>query len=164
MRRDRLPAITLAAAALAGMALSPASKEDVLDTRVPPPSGHETYRELLPERIGGEAAVIRALPFAHGVLGASASYGFDASIDIVLATQAADLDAFVKDHVATRLEHYEDRASGKVDGAWSLHGHGRDGRLYGWQNHRWLFVIEARTEAVFDEVVDRFAFIERTRS
>ena len=160
----RLGAMVVAAFVMAGVALALRSDEERFDTALPPPSGRETYRELLPAQIGGEPAVIRTLPDAHGVLGARAIYGMQASIDIVLAPRAADLDAFVREHLLPRLAAYETRASGAQDGAWALHGRGSAGRLLGWQNHHWLFVIEARSETSFDEAVDRFAFIERTRS
>lgn len=160
----RIGTIVLAAFVLAGVALALRTDEEAFHTALPPPSGRETYRALLPERIGGEPAVIRTLRDGNGVLGARAIYGMQASIDIVLAPRAADLDAFVHEHLLPRLTMYETRASSAHDGAWALRGRGRAGRLLGWQNHRWLFVIEARSEAAFDEAVDRFAFIERTRS
>ncbi len=154
----------LAIFALAGVALAPRSDEGMFNTALPPPSGRETYRDLLPERIGGEPAVIRTLPDDTAVLGARAIYGTQVSIDVVLAPSAADLDAFVREYLLPRLAAYGTRASGTHDGVWTLRGRSRAGRLYGWQNDRWLFVIEARSEALFDEAVDRFAFIERTRS
>ncbi len=145
------------------IALSLPSNDDMIETNLPPPSGRETYRELLPALIGGEPPTIRTLPPGSGLVGARAVYGMHASIDIVLATRASDLDAFVREHVRARLEAYETRSSGKIDGIWKLRGHGRAGRLHGWQNRLWLFVIEARDDALFDEVVDRFAFVERKR-
>jgi hypothetical protein len=157
-------ALVLAAFVLAGMALALRSDEEVFNTVLQPPSGRETYRELLPGQIGGEPAVIRTLPDGNGVLGARAIYGTQASIDIVLAPRASDLDAFVREHLLPRLAAYETRASGAHDGTWALYGRGSAGRLHGWQNHAWLFVIEARSETLFNEAVDRFAFIERTRS
>ena len=164
MRRQRRVALAVATLTLIGIGLSWLPSGDDLDTDFPPPRGSESYRDLLPARIAGNPASIRILVSSPQLFGARADYGMDATIDIVFATVATDFDAFVRERIRPRLDAYEDRASEQLDGTWRLRGRGRSGRLHAWQNHRWLFVIEARSEAAFDEAVDRFAYIARRRS
>lgn len=151
----------LAAPIVLAIVVSALSHRDGLVTDLPPPTGKETYGQVMPASIGGEPAVIRPLQIGESLHGARAEYGTGATIEIIQATALADLDGFVDRELKPRLDAYESRVSGKFDGVWSVRGQGRTGRLYGWQNRQWLFVIEARTQALFDEVVDRFAFIER---
>jgi len=130
-------------------------------TDFPPPNGRETYAEVMPARIAGFDAQITALPVDGGrYRGARARYGDLAKVDIVQTDTPGDLDAYVADYIRPRLAAYDRRVDGKVDGLWRLQGSG-EGRLYAWQNGRWLFLIEARSNAAFDEVVHQFAFIRR---
>jgi hypothetical protein len=130
-------------------------------TDFPPPTGTETYAQVLPASIGGEPMAIRPLQLGERYRGARAEYGGAAAIEIVQVANQADLDRYVRSRVRPRLDVYGQRASGKVDGIWALSGRGDAGRLYGWQNQQWLFVIEARSDALFEEAVDRFAYISR---
>jgi len=139
-----------------------ASRDAGYRTDVPPPTGKETYAQVMPASIGEEPMEIQPLPLDGDRLhGARARYGSRASIEIVQARSPDHLDAYVAEHVRPRLEGYESRASAKINGRWSLRGNGDDGRLYGWQNQNWLFVIEAASDELFDEAVDRFAYIRR---
>jgi hypothetical protein len=129
-------------------------------TDFPPPTGKETYAQVMPSTIGGEPMAIQPLQIGASYRGARAQYGRGATIEIIQAATQADLDSYVQSSLRPRLQAYEQRASGKVDGRWGLRGQGTGGRIYGWQNEHWLFVIEAGSDALFDEAVDRFAFIE----
>lgn len=133
------------------------------NTDVPPPTGKETYAEVMPPSIGGEVAEIQPLPLdKKRYHGARAKYGTAASLEIVEVRSPADLDSYVNEHIKPRLDGYSNRVSGKFNGVWSLRGSGKTGRLQGWQNRNWLFVIEASNDQLFEEVVDRFAFISRS--
>jgi len=93
----------------------------------------------------------------HGV---RARYGEVATVEIVQVHALGDVDGYIERHLAPRLERYRHRASGKVDDRWQSRASG-PGRLYGWQNGNWLFVIEATDDRLFDEAVDGFAYIRR---
>lgn len=132
------------------------------NTELPPPTGDETYAEVMPASIGGQAAEIQPLPLdKKRYHGARARYGTAASVEIVEVRSAADVDAYVGEHIKPRLDGYSNRVSGKFNGVWSLRGSGKSGRLQGWQNRNWLFVIEASNDQLFEEVVDRFTYISR---
>ena len=133
------------------------------NTDFPPPNGKETYAEVLPPSLGGEAMAIQPLQLdAKRFHGARAHYGDAVSVEIVEVRSAADLDAFVEENIKPRLASYSNRVSGKFNGVWSLRGRGASGRLHAWQNHNWLFVIEAANDGLFEEAVDRFAYISRS--
>ena len=61
MRRERRLALVAATLALVGIGLSWLPSGDDLDIDFPPPRGSESYRDLLPARIGGNPASIRIL-------------------------------------------------------------------------------------------------------
>lgn len=128
---------------------------------LPPPSGRWTYAEVMPARIAGFDAEITTLPLDDArYRGARARYGGLSKVEIVQADASGDLDAYVADHVRPRLAAYGRRSDGKVEGRWLAEGRG-DGCLHARQNGNWLFLIEARSDAMFDEAVERFAYIRR---
>ena len=132
-------------------------------TDFPPPNGKETYAEVMPPSLGGQAMAIEPLQLdAQHFHGARARYGDAVSVEIVEVRSAADLNAYVEQHIKPRLARYSNRVSGKFNGVWSLRGSGRSGRLHAWQNHNWMFVIEATDDALFEETVDHFAYISRS--
>lgn len=132
------------------------------NTDVPPPTGKETYAQVMPTSIGGQAVEMRPLPLDKSRYhGARAQYGGAARVEIIEVLSRTDLDAYVSEHIKPRLDGYSNRVSGKFNGAWSLRASGKTGRLHAWQNHNWLFVIEASNDKLFDEVVDHFAYIRR---
>jgi len=132
------------------------------ETRFPPPSGKETYAEVLPAAIGGHALQIEPIATEpQRWRGATARYGTAATIEIVQSRTLDDLDAYVDGHLKPRLQPYSTRVSGKVNGVWGLRGNGAHGRLHAWQNQAWLFTIEARNDDLFDEAVDQFAYIAK---
>lgn len=142
--------------------LTLATRGDGYRTDLPPPTGKETYAQVMPASIGGESMEIEPLLLdGDRYHGARARYGQGATIEIVQANSVSDLDAYVVERVKARLDRYPNRASAKINGRWSLRGSGESGRLHGWQNRNWLFVIEAANDDLFDEVVDRFAYISR---
>ena len=154
-----------AAAALLGAAILVAfltPRTPRYDIDVAPPHGRETYAEVLPATIAGYPRALRVIatgsPDVHG---ARADYGGRVVIDVVHAPSPGALDAFVRRSLEPRLAGYERRSSSHASGTWELQGHGGDGRLHGWQNRDWLFVIEATDDEAFEEAVDRFAFIRR---
>lgn len=133
------------------------------NTDLPPPAGDETYADVMPDSIGGQAAVILPLPLdKNRYIGARARYGNAASVEIIKVRSVEDLDAYVKEHIKPRLDGYTNRVSGKFNGVWSLRGNDKFGRLQSWQNHNWLFLIEASSDESFEEVVDHFAYINRS--
>ncbi len=133
------------------------------DTNFPPPTGKETYTQVMPISIGGKAVEIQPLPLDESRYhGARAQYGNAASVEIVEVRSATDLDAYVSEHIKPRLDGYSNRVSGKFNGTWSLRGSGKTGRLHAWQNRNWLFVIQASNDKLFEEVVDHFAYISRS--
>lgn len=139
-----------------------ATRESGFRTDIAPPTGKETYAQVMPVSIGDEPVEIQPLPLdGDRYHGARARYGNRAAIDIVQARSPDLLDAYVADHLRPRLERYGTRASAKINGRWSLRGNGDSGRLFGWQNQNWLFVIEAANDQLFHEAVDRFAYISR---
>ena len=132
------------------------------DTDLPPPTGKETYAEVLPASVGGQAVEVQPLRLDdrryHGARG---RYGNRASVEIIEVRSLRDLDSYVNEHIKPRLDGYSDRVSGKFNGVWSLRGRSKTGRFHGWQNHHWLFVIEASDEAAFEEAISRFRFVRR---
>lgn len=149
-----------ALALLAILALAACSSGYRVD--FPPPSGRETYAEVLPGSIGGAALAVTPMQVdSERYRGARAEYGDAASIEILQTRSDGDIDAYVDAAVKQRLQRYKTRMSGKFNGVWELRAHGAEGRLYAWQNQRWLFVIEARSDELFDEVVDKFAYIAK---
>ncbi len=133
------------------------------NTDLPPPSGDETYAEVMPASIAGQDAVILPLSLDKArYQGARARYGNAASVEIIRVRSADDLDAYVNEHIKPRLDGYTNRVSGKFNGVWSLRGNDKFGRMQSWQNHNWLFLIEASSDESFEEVVDRFAYINRS--
>lgn len=155
----------MALSMLAGIVLFVLQPATGYDTDLPPPTGRETYIEVIPVRIGGEHAQIQPLAVS-GVRwrGARAVYGDRASIEIVQAKTLHDLDDYVRVHVQPRLLDYPDRDAGKRGSRWLLTGTESGvggGRIHAWQNGIWLFVVEARSQGLFDEVVEQFAFIRR---
>ncbi len=157
---NRLPcrSCRFAFALLASLALVACSSSYKVD--FPPPSGKETYAEVLPDSIGGAALAVTPLQVDSArYRGARAEYGDAASIEILQTRNNGDIDAYVDAAVKQRLQRYKTRISGKFNGVWELRAHDAGGRLYAWQNQQWLFVIEARSDELFDEVVDKFAYI-----
>lgn len=147
-------------AAVLVVACSPGSAG--YDTDLPPPSGRETFVQVLPAAVSGYLREVEAVDLDGGrYRGARARYGAVATVEIVLSRQPADIDPYVQQHLRPRLQRYLWRFAGKVDGRWGLRGDGPSGRFHGWQNQNWLFVIQAENVAAFNEVVDQFAFIER---
>ncbi len=132
------------------------------NTDFPPPTGKEKLRELVPAEIGGVAVAAEKLELdAAEYFGTKSSYGTGASITIVQCKTQDGLDKYVKETVVPSLESYGTRSSGKFNGVWSLKASGKNGRVHGWQNQNWLFVISASSDALFDEVVDKFAYIDK---
>lgn len=133
-----------------------------LNIDLPAPTGRETYAQVMPASIGGQARTIRPLSEdPAGIHGVRAEYGSVAAIEIWQAESEQTLDVHVDTHVRERLAAYSSRDSGKVNGRWRLNGSGNQGRFFSWQNEIWLFVIETRNQRLFDEIVDKFAFIAR---
>lgn len=127
------------------------------NTDFPPPSVLE--EKTWPQSIGGETRQLQTLQFAQGaVKGGLARYGRRASIIIVSAKDQAALDAYVET-IRSRLDAYSSRSSGKLNGAWWVKGSGGRGRIYAWQKQNWFYSVEAANDALFDEVVEKFAFI-----
>lgn len=132
------------------------------NTDLPPPNGKETYAEVLPPSLGGQTMAIQHMQLdAARFHGARAHYGDAVSVEIVEVRSATDLDTYVRQNIKPRLAKYPNRSSGKFNGVWSLRGSGATGRMHAWQNHNWLFVIEATNDALFEETVDHFAYINR---
>lgn len=132
------------------------------NTDVPPPTGKEIYTQVMPTSVGGQAVEIQPLPLdKKRYHGARAQYGDAASVEIIEVRSPSDLDAYVTEHIKPRLAGYSNGVTGKINGKWSLRGSGKHGRLHAWQNHNWLFVIQASNDKFFDEVVDHFAYIRR---
>lgn len=129
---------------------------------LPSPTGRETYAQVMPASIGGQSMTIHPLPDdAHRFHGIRAEYGIGAAIEIGQAQSQQDLDSHVDTQLRQRLAAYASRHSGKIEGRWRLSGSGEQGRFFGWQNDTWLFVIEASDQQLFDEIVEKFAFIDR---
>lgn len=133
------------------------------DTYVPVPTGRETYAEVTPVTVAGIEREFEALPGRNGgIRGTRIRYGDAARIDIARLPSQALLDRYVIDEVEPRLVRYERRTSDHGAGGWRIEGSdAAGGRLYGWQNQNWLFVIEAVSQTAFDEVVDQFTYIRR---
>ena len=131
-------------------------------TDFPPPTGKETYREILPADVGGAAVEVAQLQLDAGHYhGAKATYGAKASIVILEVKDQDSLDKYVNEMVKTELEKYNNRMSGKFNGVWSLRGTGNPGRIYGWQNRSWFFLIQAADDQLFDEVVSKLPYISK---
>lgn len=131
-------------------------------TDFPPPTGKETYREILPADVGGASGQVAQLQLdAEHYHGAKATYGTNASITILQVKDQDSLDKYVNDTVKTELEKYNNRVSGKFNGVWSLRGSGTPGRIHGWQNKGWFFLIQAANDQLFDEVVSKLPYISK---
>lgn len=135
---------------------------DSYDTNLPPPKSEATFKEILPAEIGGEAVKGELLPLDkasyHGI---KASYGTSASIIVLQCGTQEALDDYVKGTAVPLLEPFSTRASGKFNGVWSLKASGKNGRIRGWQNSNWFFLIETADDALFDEVVEKFPYIQK---
>lgn len=137
--------------------------ESRYDTRVPVPSGRETYAEVTPVTVAGIERDFESWPGRHAnIHGARVRYGDVARIDIARLPSPEVLDQFVRAEIEPRLQGYSRQDSDRGPSGWRLRGSNAHGaRLYGWQNQDWLFVIEAISQPVFDEVVDKFTYIRR---
>ncbi len=128
---------------------------------LPPPTGRETIAEVLPAQIAGRDADIRTEEMAGGRLRVvRASYGEHGMIEIVRSPVLADLSTYLADHVRPDLERLGMPLRLASDGAF-VSAKGDRGRALAWQNRGWLFVVVAESHEAFDEMVDRFAFIDR---
>lgn len=128
------------------------------DTALPPPSGRETHAEVMPARIAGVDARISTWTETGRYRGVRARYGERTTVAIIQAASSDDAAAWLASHVQPRLANWPRHARGGPATAHWLHGWG-DGRLYAWQNGTWLFLIEADSDAAFDQIVARFAYI-----
>ncbi len=132
------------------------------NTAYPPPKNETTYKEILPEEIGGEAVSGEQLPLdPASYRGLKATYGTGASITVLQCKDQDAMDRYLKDTVVPSLEGYGSRSSGKFNGVWSVRGKGANGRIQGWQNQSWFFLIEASNDKLFDEAVEKFPYISR---
>lgn len=146
---------------LSGMLACQARRVD-FDVDLPPPTGHETYAEVLPAQIGGSDAAIEDLQLLGGRLrGVRASYGSRAVIEIMQSPVAADLDVYATGPMRERLASFGTASGGKTGGRWLLSVAGNGGQALAWQNRDWLFLLAGSDQAAFDEAIDKFAYIRR---
>lgn len=138
------------------------SSSDAFDIDVPPPTGRETYAEVLPAQLGGADADIETLQLVGGRLhGIRASYAGKVLIEIVQSPVAADLDGYADNLLRRQLAAYGTVFGGKTQGRWLLTVAGGGGRALAWQNRDWMFLLAGSDQAAFDEAVEKFAFIGR---
>lgn len=134
----------------------------IYDTRLPPPTGRETYAEVTPVAVAGaERAFEPIAGLGDGAQGARVRYGDKALLEIARLPSQHAIDRYVATELQPRLQRYEWHDSHRAIDGWQFRADGAIGRLYGWQNQDWLFVIEAVSEAVLNEIVDQFAYIRR---
>ena len=132
------------------------------NTDVPPPIGDETYAEVTSVSIAGHKAVILPLPLdKRRYKGARPRYGNTASVDFI-KMRAVEVDVHVNGHIKQLLDGYTIRVGGKFNDVWHLRGNDAFGRLQGRKNHHGLFVTEASNGESFEDVVDRFSYINRS--
>lgn len=131
------------------------------DIDLPPPSGDEPVAQALPLRIGGAARVIEPLAGADGRLrGVRASYGLQATIELLRAESARERHHWFESGVRPRLLRLGSTNGHASADRWQAVA--PDGaRLLAWRNRDWLFLIEAADATLFDEVVDHLAWIGR---
>jgi|GEM_PF-7026709 len=135
---------------------------DNYEINFPPPKPEVTYREILPVEVGGNPVKGQALSLDQKQYkGIMAVYGTDASLILVQCKDQDAMDSYVKNTVLPRLEDFGSRSSAKIKGVWGLKASGKMGRVYGWQNSNWLFIIQAANDKIFDEAVSKFAFISK---
>ncbi len=132
-------------------------------TAFPPPTGKEKYSDIIPAEIGGEAVRSEKLeldPASYN--GARFTFGEKASILMVQSSSGEALDDYFEDSVVPLLETgYSSKVSGKFNGVWSARASGSAGRIQGWQNGAYIFVIAAATDELFDEIVGKFDYIAK---
>ncbi len=137
------------------------SQRDEFLVDLPPPTGRETIAEVLPVQIAGTDADIRTVELADGRLRVvRATYGVHGLIEIARSPVPADLSVYLADHVRPSLERLGMPLRLASDGAF-VSASGEHGRALAWQNRGWLFVVAAESHEAFEEMIDRFAYIER---
>lgn len=133
------------------------------NTQLPPPTGEEKYSEIVPAEIGGEVVRSEKLELEAGVYhGSRFTFGDKASIVMVQCTNQEAIDSYFKGTVVPQLdEGYGSKVSGKFNGVWSARASGNSGRIQAWQNGAYVFVIEAGTDELFEEIVEKFPYIAK---
>ncbi|MCO5145817.1 MAG: hypothetical protein M9895_06515 [Aquamicrobium sp.] len=150
-------AILLAIAAPTVANLIFAGGEDY-NTDFPPPAASATAGELFPETIAGAPRRIERLSVDNNSAGYIARYGARTSITIVHSTDQAVIDAQAA-QVVERTKMFDSRRSGKFNGAWEIKAYGQPGRIYAWQRQGWFYSVEAATDSMFLEMVEKLSFI-----
>ncbi len=131
-------------------------------TDFPPPLDTQTYQEIVPGELGGASVVMTPLELDPAQYkGVEAKYGQGASLLLLQCKDQEALDTFVKETLVPELEAYSSQMSGKVNGQWSFKASGEMGRTQGWQNQHWFFVIRAANDDLFEEMVEKFSFIQK---
>jgi hypothetical protein len=133
------------------------------NTQFPPPTGEEKYSEIVPAEIGGEAVRSEKLEREAGVYhGSRFAFGEKASIVMVQCSNQKAIDTYFKGTVVPQLEEgFGSKVSGKFNGVWSARASGSSGRIQAWQNDAYVFVIEAGTDELFEEIVEKFPYIAK---
>jgi hypothetical protein len=132
------------------------------NTDFPPPANGDSARAAFPAEIGGNAVEIETLDLdAERYEGMRGKYGEAATILIVRAIDQEAMDAIIENDALPLLEGYSTRMSGRVNGKWGMRGSGGPGRIQGWQNQAWLFVVTGSSDPVFDELVEKFPYISK---
>lgn len=133
------------------------------NTAFPTPTGEEKYADIIPAEIGGEAVSSEKLELEEGVYhGSRFPFGDAASIVMIQCANQGALDTYFKDTVVPQLETgYSSKVSGKFNGKWSARASGSAGRIQAWQNGSYIFVIEAESDELFDEIVENFSYIAK---
>ena len=117
---------------------------------------------MFPTEVSGVAAKIEPLKLdPDRYKGASATYGPNAKVVILQTKDGDSMDTYVKNTAVPDLARYNNRSSGKINGVWKFRAHGDNGRIHGWQNGAWIFVVEASNDTLFDEVVSKFPYISK---
>jgi len=128
-------------------------------TDTSPPTGRETYAEVMPATVAGQPRLLHHLPAGEPRYRAvRATYGAHASLDIVQSREGADWVAYIEAHIVPRLAAF--KPIQRRDGTrWRWHGRNGEARILAWRSGDWLFVIEAVDQDTFDELTHQFRFV-----
>ncbi|WCL49246.1 hypothetical protein [Leptospira sp. GIMC2001] len=146
-----------------GLILANCQKTD-FNTDFPPPDEGVKIGAIYPSSIGGIDPKFEFLPDNDDkkIFGHRAKYGDYAEIQSIETKDTAILDQFFESKI---LENYfkgdfKTKASGKFNNNWIGRGTLKDGtRVYAWSNKNWIYLIKAKDEGAFREVIRGFPFI-----
>jgi hypothetical protein len=124
---------------------------------IPPPSDSSWPEDIYPAQIAGKKAESSTLDYG----GTEAKYGTDKSIYVARMPTKEEAISFFKQNILPRLNGLSSNFSGTINGQFYAKAKGDSKIIFGWVNHRYIFVLKADSDKAFDELIDNFRYISR---